>query len=213
MVSFFENRKILGFVLWVIAIFAIAEGIGCIVDGFSSDSSSFIPDEADNREFYGCLSGIGMIIAGLIYALFSSAISRGAVSKKIDILAGLVRMVGLTTIITGIFDGIAWILCTDEIGAGIVSTIISILIGALIMWIGGRINDGKADVGDIIIWLVLLVLMLILVLLLFLALIGATLALDLGLILVILEIVCKLILYLFVIAFLCDRGVRKSMNM
>ena len=135
-------------------------------------------------------------------------------SNKTDILAGLIRLVGLATVIESIFELIARLTASDgDIGAAIVGAIISIVLGLLIMWIGGRVNDGKQDLGDKIIWVVLLVIMVILTVLLFLGLIGVALEFDLGLAVILLMIVAELIIYLFVIAFLLDKGVRKDMGM
>ncbi len=211
--SFFENRRILGFVLWLVGILIVADGIACIVAGITGDSNSFIPDDLNNRGMYAAISGIGAIISGLIYLIFSAGISRGMVSIKIDILAGLTRIVGLSTIIGGLFDGAALLVGGSDAVGAIVGTVISVLIGAIVIWVAGRINDGRRDVGDIIIWIVMLVLMVILVAALFLGLIGAAAAFDLGMVIIIVEIVARLIIYLFVIAFLFDREVRSQMGM
>ena len=214
MVAFFENKKILGFVLWIVAIVALAGGIMSIVAGIQGDTNSLIDEDVTNTTLFGVLIGIGQIIMAFIYLAFSGAIYKGIVSNKTDILAGLIRLVGLATVIESIFELIARLTASDgDIGAAIVGAIISIVLGLLIMWIGGRVNDGKQDLGDKIIWVVLLVIMVILTVLLFLGLIGVALEFDLGLAVILLMIVAELIIYLFVIAFLLDKGVRKDMGM
>lgn len=214
MASFFENRKALGISLWIIAIITIASGIACIISGITEDWGSYIPEGVDqNLNMYCIISGIGGVIGGFIYLVFATGIRRGMVSIKIDILAGLVRILGLVTIISGIFDAVAFIVGGGEFGAGIVDAIVSILIGALIIWIAGRINDDKTDIGDVVIWVIMLVLVILMIIVSFLALIGLTLELDFGLVIVILELVANLIVDLFALAFLLDREVRDQMGL
>ncbi len=214
MASFFENRKALGIALWIIAILTIAGGIASIISGITEDYGSLIPEDVDqNLNMYCIIGGIGEIIGGIIYLIFSAGLRRGMVSIKIDILAGLVRILGLVTIISGVFDAAAYIVGTGEFGAGIVDAIVSILVGALIIWIAGRINDDKQDVGDVVIWVVMLILVVLLIVISFLALIGLSFEFDFGLVVVILNLLANLVVDLFVLAFLLDREVRSEMGM
>ncbi len=214
MASFFENRKALGIALWVVAIITMAGGIASIISGITEDYGSLIPEGVDqNLNMYCIIGGIGDIIGGVIYLIFSAGLRRGMVSIKIDILAGLVRILGLVTIISGVFDAAAYIVGTGEFGTGIVDAILSILIGALIVWIGGRINDDKQDVGDVVIWVVMLVLVILLIIVSFLAFIGLTFELNFGLVVVILNLLANLVIDLFVLAFLLDGEVRDEMGL
>ncbi len=214
MASFFENRKALGIALLIVAIITIASGISSIISGITEEYGSLIPEGVDqNLSMYCVIGGIGSIIGGFIYLIFSAGLRRGMVSIKIDILAGLVRILGLVTIVSGIFDAAAYIVGTGEFGTGIIDAIVSIIIGALIIWIAGRINDDKQDVGDVVIWVVMLVLVILLIIVSFLALIGLTFEFDFGLVVVILGLLSELIIDLFVLAFLLDREVRNEMGL
>ncbi len=74
------------------------------------------------------------------------------ISAKIDILATFVRIVGVTTIISGIFLVIAEIILGADILSEALTAIVTIIIGLIIIFISTRINDGKQTTGDKIIW-------------------------------------------------------------
>ena len=211
--SFFENKRILGFVLWLVAIITIAQGVACIIAGAMGNSNSFIPEDMDNKVFYGALTGIGSILVGFLYLGFSALISRRILKEKIDIIAGLVRMLGVTTILGGLFDAAASIIGTGDVGAGFVAAVISALIGLVIIFIASRINDRKVDVFDKIIWIVLVVLIAIVTVLVFIGLIGMTLSVDLGLVIIIIGVVAEIIINLFVLVYLFDADVMRKMGM
>lgn len=96
--SFFSRPNTAGNAFEIIGILEIIAGIFAIIDGF-------IDEEIDTG--FAVVLGVGAIICGLIIAFFGTKVRKGIISEKIDILATFVRIVGVTTIISGLFLVIA----------------------------------------------------------------------------------------------------------
>ena len=158
---------------------------------------------------------IGPIIMALLYFRFGYSIKNGNISKKIDILAYFVRLAGLSNIILAIFN--LWANYENDGGwAALGSLIISIIIGLIILAVSGRINDGKQDTLDKIIWIILVVLFAISVIMGIFAIIGILiggLAIDISLLSVIVLPIISLIIDLFMLVLLFDSDVKSEMNM
>ncbi|MBR2254956.1 MAG: hypothetical protein IJ856_03950 [Candidatus Methanomethylophilaceae archaeon] len=194
--SFFDDPKKAGLAFMILGILQIIGGIALIILGVIDD---------DYKLATAAVLGIGQIIVGAIMFGYGQKVRGGAISKKIDILAEFVKITGVVTIINGIFGAIAVALGDGGIGTAIVSAIISIIIGLIIIFIGSRINDGKQDLGDKIIWIILLVLFV-------LALIGSVIGL-LDFILGTIENICNIFIYIFMLCLLFDGEVKKEMGM
>lgn len=203
MTSFFDNTKIVGFAFLVVGFILIISAIFAIAMGFI-DVSDDLKEGIDNWMPYCVVGGIGSLICALLYTFFAMKVNNGTYSQKIVILERYVRIVGITTIIGGIFDGAASVAGGQDAGGVIAGVIISIIIGLIIVFIASKINDGKETIGDSIIWVILLVafiLLLIVSFFEFLTIVG------------IIDGFAHILIALFMIAFLFDPEVKSKMNM
>lgn len=200
--SFLSNPRMAGTALEIIGILEIIGGIFSIADGF-------VKDEVNTN--FAIVIGIGAIVCGCILAFFALKVRKGIISAKIDILAIFVRVVGITTILSGIFFIIAEVILNPEdLTAQIIGGVISIVIGLIIVFISSKINDGKQTTGDKIIWVLLLIFFILDIISSVLMVIGAINPLSLS---QIVTGICYALAYLFMIILLFDSDVRKEMGM
>jgi len=159
---------------------------------------------------------IGPIIMAALYLRFGISVKNGGVPKKIDILAYFVRLAGLSEIIIAVFN-LWYAIETSGAIAAIGSLIVSIIIGLIILFVAGRINDGKQDTGDKIIWIILVVLFAISAVLDVLAVIGfitdGNFAFDLKTISALIVPIASFIIDVFMLLLLFDSDVKREMNM
>ena len=199
--SFFSNPKTAGNAFEIIGILEIIGGIFAIADGF-------IKDEIDTG--FAVVIGIGAIICGLIVAFYGNKVRTGVISVKIDILATFVRIVGITTILTGIFLVAANLIIGADLLTEAISGIISVVIGLIIIFISTKINDGKQTTGDKIIWILLLIFFI-------LDIIGSILTIVAGFdplsFTLIVTGICSTIAYIFMVLLLFDPEVKNEMGM
>ncbi len=194
--SFFDNPRNAGLAFMIVAIIQIVVGgIATIVLGAVSD---------DYNLTYCVVIGIGEIICGALMLMYGMKVRSGVISAKIDILAQFVRIIGVVTIIGGIFGAIAPVAVGADLGTAIVSAIISIIIGLIIIFIGSKINDGKQTTGDKIIWVILLIAFILCILAAIIEMIS---------IIGIINGICDLIIYIFMLLLLFDPEVKREMNM
>ena len=125
--SFLSNPKTAGNAFEIIGILEIIGGIFAIIDGV-------IHDDIDTT--FAVVIGIGAIICGLIIAFYGNKVRNGVISEKIDILAAFVRIVGVITIITGIFLVIANVIIGADLLSEALRGIISTIIGTAEMFCG-----------------------------------------------------------------------------
>ena len=203
MSSFFDNTKVVGFAFLIVGVILIVDAIFAIALGFI-DVSDDLKEGIDNWMPYCVVGGIGSLISAVLYTFFAIKVYNGTYSQKIVILEKYVMIVGITTVIGGIFNAAASIAGGQEVGAAVVGAIIAVLIGLIIMFIATKINDGKETVGDSIIWIILLIAFIIL-------LISGILAVFT--LLGIIDGIAHILIALFMIAFLFDPEVKSKMNM
>ena len=200
--SFFSEPKNAGLAFIIIGVITVIGGIITVILG----AMGYEFEAGDNVYKFAlgtAVAAIGTIIYGCMQFGYGKKVRDGTVSAKIDILATFVKLVGVGTIVTGIFSAIGTVMNGDEIGTGIVSAIISIVIGLIIIWIGTKINDGKQTLGDKIIWVILLIAFI-------LCLIAAI--LEIITIIGIITGICELIIYVFMLILLFDPEVKSEMG-
>lgn len=207
--SFFDNTKYVGFAFVVVGVLQIIAAILAIIAGFMDQPADTV-DTISNWTAYCIILGVGSLICAFLYYAFAARVYTGRISKKIFILAIYVRIVGLVTIIGGVFGAVAAIVAGMDIGASIVSAIILILIGILIMYIASKIVDGKQTVGDKIIWILLLIVFVIKLILEAIGIVASFNPLSLT---GIVSGIAGVVIALFMIAFLFDSDVKSEMNM
>lgn len=191
--SFFDQPKNAGLAMIVVAIVEVIAAIINIVAAATAD---------DGIDFSGIIVAIGLIITAVIYFKYGSQVRSGAISAKIDILASFVNVVGVISIVNGVFQIIAGVAG----GAGLIGNgVINIIIGLIICFCGKKINDGKETTLDKIIWIILLVVFVIEILANIVMLIGFPIGTLMG--------ICGIIIYVFMTLLLLDGEVKKAMGM
>ncbi len=195
--SFFTESKA-GMAFLILGIISIIGGLLSLIFGILE------MEIADTLFTHGAaVCAIGTIIYGFLYAAYGKKVRAGLVSAKIDILAGFVRLVGIATIITGLFNAFGAVVDGADFGTELVAAIVSIIIGLIIIWIAGKINDGKQTIGDKIIWIILLIIFIICFLLAILEIISIV-GIIVG--------ICHLFIYVFMLALLFDSDVKSEMG-
>lgn len=184
--SFFDEPKNAGLAFIIVAILSIIVAILNIYDGATGE---------DGFSLGVVLIGVGALITAIIYFKFGSNVRGGAISGKLNILATFVKVVGLITIIAGIFGLVA------SIGGGI----FDIILGLIILWCGKKIDDGKETVMDKIIWIILLIVFILSILGNLVTIIAFPIGTITG--------ICGVIIYVFMLLMLLDPEVKKAMGM
>lgn len=110
-----------------------------------------------NWKLFCIITGVGSIICAILYIVFAMKVYNGQLSAKIQVLANYVRVAGIITVIGALFGAAALIAGGVPIGASLISSAITILIGLIIVFISLKIDDGKQTTGDKIIWVLLTV--------------------------------------------------------
>lgn len=203
MSSFFDNTKVVGFAFLVVGFILVFSSIFAIAMGFI-DVSDDVKGDVDNWMPYCVIGGIGSLICAVLYTLFAMKVNDGTYSQKIVILEKYVRIVGITMILGGIFDGAASIAGGQDVGVAIVGAILAVIIGLVIVFISTKINDGKQTTGDSIIWIILLIAFIIMLIVS---------ALEIITLVGIIDGIAHILIALFMIAFLFDSEVKAKMNM
>ncbi|MDO5861323.1 MAG: hypothetical protein Q4Q58_00725 [Thermoplasmata archaeon] len=159
----------------------------------------------DNTTAY-IIMGVGSLIAAILYLLFGNKVRTNAISGKLNVLGNYVRIVGVVSVVSGLFVVIAGFFFNDTgdlTGSAIIGTgVFSIILGLIIMWASGKILDGKETTFDKILWIILVVVFI-------LMLIGEIMSLLTDPI----DAICGIIISVFMLAYLFDPEVKKAMNM
>ena len=204
--SFFKENRTAGIALMVLGAINLIVGLVALVTALT----------AGNIVVSAVVACIGPIIMAALYLRFGISVKNGGVPKKIDILAYFVRLAGLSEMIIAVFN-LWYAIETSGAVVAIGAVIISVIIGLIILFIAGRINDGKQDTGDKIIWIILVVLFAISAVLDVLAVIGfitdGNFAFDLKTISALIVPIASFIIDVFMLLLLFDSDVKREMNM
>lgn len=193
--SFFDKTETVGWMIVVIGILSIIRAVANAANGIGDDNT--------NGETIGVIIiSIGYIIGAVILFLFGNKVRVGSVSSKLDIVAGYVQTMGLMTVVSSLFVIVGGaVMGTDTGKALAVGGVVLLIFGAVIMYIGKSINNGKSKTG--ILWIILVILF-------FLCMVGSLLSIG-GSVVQILQAICGFIMYLFIFVFLFDREVKNAM--
>lgn len=202
--SFLDNTKTAGTALWIVGILMIISALLSIVCGFVDD------DMKDHSVGYAIM-GIGALICAFVYFGFGKSIRSGNLSDKFGIVTKFVYVVGLVTVITGIFTAISGV-GFDDIATYIVSGIIIVILGLIVMWIYRKITDDSITTFDRVMWIILLVIFIILFILTVASIFTVS-GSGLELAVNVINAICDFVIYLFMIAFLLNSDVKAKFGM
>lgn len=189
--SFFTEPKNAGIALIVVALLNVLAGIIGIYDGATGgfDTGAVV-------------AAIGAIICALVLFGFGKKVA-GNMLSKIGIVEGYVQVIGITTVIGGVF-GLGY-MANGDISGAIVSAIVSIVLGLIVLWVASRINDGKKDTLDKVIWILLVLIMVIMILVSIIGLLDFFVGTIIA--------ICDIIIYIFLLLLLLDADVKSKMGM
>jgi hypothetical protein len=152
--AFFSSTKTLGIIFEIVGAFIALEGVLMIALGVMAQLGMI---DTDLPLMLFLIEGAGSLIAGVIYIVYADKVARGRFDRKVDVLAGYVKMVGVTTLIVWLATAAAEYLYVDQseemlIGAAVVS-----VIAILVIILGTRINNGKKGLGKKVLYVFLII--------------------------------------------------------
>ncbi|MDR1691168.1 MAG: hypothetical protein LBR42_04945 [Candidatus Methanoplasma sp.] len=153
--SFFDDNGKVGLALMIIGIIGLIVAVASIVIAFTDDTVNTGATVAN---------AIGGLIFGILIFLFGQNV-RGGSNDKVGIVSGLVRVIGVATILSAIFVAISSWLASNSIGTGIVTAIVNIIIGLILLWIAAKIAGQSKNVISNVIWVLLVIISLVLAIL------------------------------------------------
>ncbi len=189
--SFFDDTKNVGLMMFIIAILGLLSAVVQIVNGATFDG------ETSKKVGY-VIIGIGALVGAIIFFKFGNSVRKGTVSGKLDVVAGFVQTVGYMTVVSSIFAIIGGLLVGVAAGG-----VVMLIFGAIVLYLGRRINDGKNTGADSILWIVLVIVFFLLML--------ASLAGLFGNIFDIIDGICSFIMYLCILVFMFDKEIKSAM--
>ena len=191
--SFFDDTKNVGLMMFVIAILGLIQAVLQIVNGATYDGETV-------KKVGYVIIGIGALLGAIIFFKFGNSVRTGSISGKLDVVAGFVQTVGYMTIVSSIFAIIGGALVGAEFAAG---GVILLIIGAIVLYLGKKINDGKNTGADSVLWIILVIVFFIMML--------ASLAGLFGNIFDIIDGICSFVMYLCILLFMFDKEIKSAM--
>ena len=191
--SFFDDTKNVGLMMFVIAILGLIQAVLQIVNGATYDGETV-------KKVGYVIIGIGALVGAIIFFKFGNSVRTGSISGKLDVVAGFVQTVGYMTIVSSIFAIIGGALVGAEFAAG---GVILLIIGAIVLYLGKKINDGKNTGADSVLWIILVIVFFIMML--------ASLAGLFGNIFDIIDGICSFVMYLCILLFMFDKEIKSAM--
>ncbi len=191
--SFFDDTKNVGLMMFIIAILGLIQAVLQIVNGATYDGETV-------KKVGYVIIGIGALLGAIIFFKFGNSVRKGSISGKLDVVAGFVQTVGYMTIVSSIFAIIGGAFVAVELAAG---GVVLLIIGAIVLYLGKKINDGKNTGADSVLWIILVIVFFIMML--------ASLAGLFGNIFDIIDGICSFVMYLCILLFMFDKEIKSAM--
>lgn len=201
--SLLDNPKNFGLAAIIIGVVSLLVGIMAIVNGAL----------ADEIAFGAIVAAIGTILYGLLILGIGLPIFKGEITNSLSILGKFVRVIGLATIVVGIFAGAGTII-DGSLGGGISEIVIGLIFGLILIWVSTKILDGSVDLMDKIIWILLLIVFLILTIVSMVGIITPFLGgFSVEIVFLAILSLCQFILYAFLLFAVLSNDVKTAMGM
>ena len=201
--SLLDNPKNFGLAAIIIGVVSLLVGIMAIVNGAL----------ADEIAFGAIVAAIGTILYGLLILGIGLPIFKGEITNSLSILGKFVRVIGLATIVVGIFAGAGTII-DGSLGGGITEIVIGLIFGLILIWVSTKILDGSVDLMDKIIWILLLIVFLILTIVSMVGIITPFLGgFSIEIVFLAILSLCQFILYAFLLFAVLSNDVKTAMGM
>ncbi len=197
----FDDSKSVGLIFEIVGALMAVNSIALIVGG-TNDMIVPLIEETENPDIFYMVYGGGSLIASLIYILYAHTVMKGKFDNKLDVLAGYVRVVGVTTMIVVIGESLGEYLCGIELVLTLLVAVIGTILGITVTLISFSMNNGKKTKGKRILWWILVMAFAIMVIYNFMP---AESYLDL------VYMIAHLLIGLFMLLFLFDPEVKMEM--
>jgi len=196
--SFFDDNKKIGLALIIVGVVMLIAGLVRIIGGATDDSKNLGAQIA---------YGIAGIIGGILWLLYGLNVRKGS-NDKVAIVSGIVRTIGVITILVAIFNVAGNYMASTSYGVGdiIVGLLVALIVGLIYLWISFKIAGGNKNIISKILWVLLLIASLIMVLFNILGIFGAD-------IFGIIACICWVIVYIYVFLACLSNEVKSAMGM
>ncbi len=153
--SFFDDTKNAGLLLWIGGIIMIVAGILAIISPFITDG---MKDAEMLKKVGYAVIGVGSLIAAIVYFKLGQDIKAGSYGQ-FQVISMFIAAVAYASLVAGIVGGVGYAIA-GEFGNAAVEIVVGVIIWLILTWANGKINDGNDTAADKIIWIVLLVIFL-----------------------------------------------------
>ncbi len=200
---FFGNTRALGIIFLLVALLLLFDGILMITE--SVDITDIIPPDTPMRDSttFSAVAGVGIIIAALLYALYAHMVMVGKLTGKITVLSHYVAVVGITTMVIIVSEGIGIYAAGGSYEDMEALTVLGVLFAIILLLVAYKVGHGKRGYLKMFLWVVLVIAFILM------AAESLTEATDYG---QYAEHIAHLLLAIFMILFLIDDEVRRDMG-
>ena len=106
---------------------------------------------------YCVVTGVGSLIAALLYAWNAHRVMIGKVAGSVQILSQYVMIVGLTTMIIYCADAVGMIVAYGSLDEGLINIVASVLFYIILMAVAFKIGRGKKGFLKKFLWAILVI--------------------------------------------------------
>lgn len=203
--SFFDNNKTVGLMLIIVGLINIIMGIAQAVDGVINEDTGKLIAAA-------VCFGIASLIFGILILGYGLKVRRGP-NDQSDTVSGLVRVIGVATILQAIFIAIgSYLNNQDSIGGAIVGAIIQLILGIILIWVAGKISGKNKNVISKIVWVIAVVVFLILAITSFLRIFDNLDFGNLKAILILISSICMFLVYIYCFVAMLSKDIKTTMG-
>lgn len=200
--SFFDDNQKVGLALIIVGAINLIMALVNVVVAFT--------DEAANTGAVA-VGAVGGIIFGILILMYGMNVRSGS-NDKVGILSGLVRVIGIATILAAIFVAISAGLSDGSITTGIVSAIVEIIVGLILLWIASKIAGSNQNVISNVLWIILVIVFLVLAILAIVGFVTGLLEADLSSIVGAISSLCMFFVYAYAFLACLSPEVKSSMG-
>ncbi len=200
---FFGNTRALGIIFLLVALLLLFDGIIMMTEAV--DLTDIIPPDTpmSDSTAFATVAGAGIIFAALLYIVYAHRVMIGKLTGKINVLSQYVAVVGITTMVIIVSEGIGIYAAGGSYEDMETIARLGFAFAIILLLVAYRIGSGKR--GDVkrFRWAVLVIAFVLM------ALESLTEAADYG---QYAEHIAHLLLAIFMILFLIDDEVRRDMG-
>lgn len=111
----------------------------------------------DYEDVYFYILAVGELTSGALYFVYGRKVTGGQIVKMVDVLSYFSRVIGVAAIVSGVCSTAAAMYPSLDIGTFFAGAISSIVVGLILIILSTRVNDGRKEFIDKVIWTILLI--------------------------------------------------------